>query len=260
MRSADRVLAMLDLFSDEKSVWTAEEAAGTLDVSVSTAYRYIKSLCTTGLLVPVSGDEYRLGPAILKYDRLIRITDPLLEAARPIVEQLALNAGREKTVFLSRLYRDTVMCVLEGPNRQRNISYERGRPMPMFRGATSKVILAYLPRRTLKRLYDTNAEMIANTTGTRSWRGFLNILREIRSIGLCRAENEVDANVAGIAAPVFDSDGNITGSLTIAGIASRMRVSEANQLADMAVNCADAITVKQARSGASVPFSPRIVA
>ena len=118
MSSADRLLALLDLFSDEKSVRTAEDAAAALEVSVSTSYRYIRSLCEAEMLVPVTGDGYRLGPAILKYDRLIRVTDPLLEAARPIVVQLAKDAGEARTVFLSRLYRDTVMCVLHGPSHE----------------------------------------------------------------------------------------------------------------------------------------------
>ncbi len=262
MSSADRLLALLDLFSDEKSVWTAEDAAAALEVSVSTSYRYIRSLCEAEMLVPVTGDGYRLGPAILKYDRLIRVTDPLLEAARPIVVQLAKDAGEARTVFLSRLYRDTVMCVLHGggAGATQNISYERGRPMPMFRGATSKIILAHLPRRTLKRLYEAKAELIAESMGVREWREFLDILREIRRVGHCRAEGEVDPGIAGIAAPVFDDHGCVTGSLTITGNASHMSVLEANQLAELVTNCAEAVTVKLAQSGASVPFSPRIVA
>lgn len=262
MSSAARLLAILDMFDDDHSVWSAEAAARELDVSVSTAYRYIRDLCEAELLVPVTGDGYRLGPAILKYDRLVRVTDPLLDAARPVLVQMQSDAGDGATAFLSRMYREKVMCVLSvaGKNAPTGISYERGRPMPMFRGATSKIILAYLPRRTLKRLYDLHGAEIHEALRVNDWRGFLDYLREMRRRGMCMAEAEVDPGIVGIAAPVFDDRNNITASLTIVGKASDTSVSEAGRLGAMAQSAARAVTARLAQSGDSVPFSPRIVA
>jgi len=55
------------------------------------------------------------------------------------------------------------MCVRQvlGRGPQEPVSYERGRLMPLFRGATSKIILAHLPARTLKSLFEQNAAEIA---------------------------------------------------------------------------------------------------
>ena len=39
--ATDRALGVLKLFSLEKPVWTAEEAAAQLEVSISSAYRYL---------------------------------------------------------------------------------------------------------------------------------------------------------------------------------------------------------------------------
>ena len=262
MGSAARLLAILDLFDDGQSVWTAEAASRELNVSVSTAYRYIRNLCEAELLVPVTGDGYRLGPAILKYDRLIRITDPLLDASRPILSQLQSDAGDGATAFLCRMYRENVMCVLDvaGPDAPKDISYERGRPMPMFRGATSKIILAHLPRRTLKRLYEGHEDEIHLALQVTDWRDFLDYLRDMRRHGTCVAEGEVDPDVVGIAAPVFDDRNSITASLSIVAKASQTSVTEAHRLESLAGSAAHAITARLAQSGGSVPFSPRIVA
>ena len=43
--SADRLLAVLQLFTPERPEWTVETAANEIGVSVSTAYRYFRSLC-----------------------------------------------------------------------------------------------------------------------------------------------------------------------------------------------------------------------
>ena len=262
MSSALRLLAILDLFDEERSVWTAEEAARALDVSVSTAYRYFRSLGAADLLVPVTGDGYRLGPAILKYDRLIRLTDPLIETARPILSQMQKDAGEHTAVFLSRMFRDSVMCVLakSGGRAPTDLSFERGRPMPFFRGSASKMLLAYLPRRTLKRLYDNHSEEIHGAMRVSDWRGFLDVLRDLRRAGSCQAQGEVDPGIFGITAPVFDERGNATASLTIAGKADAITVSESERLDELVRSAAQAISAKLAQSGSGKPFSPRIVA
>ncbi len=80
--SGDRLLAALALFTIERPQWTVEEAAEALGVSATTAYRYFKQLTGTGLITPVAGAGYTLGPAIVQMDRQIQATDPMLIAAR----------------------------------------------------------------------------------------------------------------------------------------------------------------------------------
>src|SRR5262249_57154156 len=102
-----------------------------------------------------SGASYTLGPAIIQMDRQIQISDPMLTAARPVMADLVQYAAEGATVLLCRLFHDRVMCVHQvmGRGPQEPVSYERGRLMPLFRGATAHIILAHLPTPTLKTLY-----------------------------------------------------------------------------------------------------------
>jgi len=86
--SHSRLLSVLSLFSVERPNWTVEEAAAELDVSVTTTYRYFKSLNEIGLLTPVSRAGYMLGPAIIEWDREIQLCDPMLSAARDVMADL----------------------------------------------------------------------------------------------------------------------------------------------------------------------------
>ena len=45
-------------------------------------------------------------------------------------------APADSTVLLCRIFRETVLCVhqVTGADRPAPVSYERGRPMPLFRG------------------------------------------------------------------------------------------------------------------------------
>ena len=67
--SGDRLLAAFALYTVEHPEWNVEDAAKKLGVSQPTAYRYFKRLTGAGLITPVSGAGYTLGPAIIQLDR-----------------------------------------------------------------------------------------------------------------------------------------------------------------------------------------------
>lgn len=138
--SGDRLLAALALFTIERPQWTVEAAAAELGVSATTAYRYFKQLTGTGLISPVAGAGYTLGPAIVQMDRQLQATDPMLIAARAVMVDLVQHAAEGSTVLLCRLFHDRVMCMHQvmGRGPQEPVSYERGRLMPLYRGATAK--------------------------------------------------------------------------------------------------------------------------
>lgn len=215
MISADRLLDVLKLFSAEEPIWTVERAAPALGVSLSTAYRYFRSLVKAGLLDPLGeGGTYVLGPAVLELDRTIRLSDPILQAARPTMLRLASEAGGSAVVLLCRLFQGQVMCIHQErvPGETRPVSYERGLPLPMFRGAASKVILAHLPPRQLKRILDRTGDG-APTEGRE---GLKESLRAIRRTGLCISHGELDPGTTGLGVPVFSPRGQVVGSLAIA--------------------------------------------
>jgi DNA-binding IclR family transcriptional regulator len=216
--SGDRLLAVLALFSAEAAQWTVDGVAEKLGVSVPTTYRYFKKLTKAGLISPVSGAGYTLGPAIIQMDRQIQVSDPMLNAARGVMIALARDAGDGATILLCRLFHDRVMCVhqIMGRGPQAPVSYERGRLMPLFRGATSKIILAHLRSRTLKALFAREAAEIAAAGLGASWEEFRRGLASIRRAGVCVSHGEIDPGRVGIAAPVFDRERTVLGSLSIA--------------------------------------------
>jgi DNA-binding IclR family transcriptional regulator len=221
--SGDRLLAVLGLFTVERPQWTVEAAAAELGVSAPTTYRYFKRLTTAGLISPVSGAGYTLGPAIIQMDRQIQISDPMLRAARGVMQSLIGHAPEGSTLLLCRLFHDRVMCVhqVQGRGPQEPVSYERGRLMPLFRGATSKIILAHLPARSVKSLFERNAAEIAAAGLGTSLAECRVALGRMRRAGVVVSRGEIDAGRIGLAVPVFDKDHAILGSLSVALPAAR---------------------------------------
>lgn len=152
-----------------------------------------------------------LGPAIIELDRLLRITDPLLLAAQRTLHWLAGQIDVECTLLLCRRYRDQVLCIHQEQvaGSQYRSRYQRGLPLPLLRGAGSKVILAHLPsaRRSehLRRLEAEGRHERAEQLRAQ--------LRKIRREGYCLARGELEPTATGLAVPLFDTDGVVVGSL-----------------------------------------------
>ena len=213
---SERTLDILTLFTLERSIWSAESIAARMGVSISSAYRSIARLEALGFLSAAKPGQYVLGPAIIQYDRQIQLTDPLLKASHGAMDRLAGSAPPGSVVLLCRSFGETVLCMrqVQGPGPPGRAGYERGRPMPLFRGAASKIILAYAPTRTLKRLYEQHTAEIAASGLGASLPDFKTALARLRKAGFVVTSSEVDVGRMGIAAPIFDEDRRAVGSLS----------------------------------------------
>lgn len=217
MSTADKLLTALSLFTFEEPEWTVEAAADAMQTSGSTAYRYFNSLIKAGLLdSPVAG-RYVLGPAIIAFDRQIRLLDPLIKVARPAIERLIQRNGGTGIGILCRRFGQQVMCVYQRNEHvsELSVGYERGRPMGPYRGANSLVILANLPGRTRRTLYNEDSVAIAAAGLAASWEEFRTKLRTIRSSGVWTTHGEVEHGMIGIAAPIYQAGGQVIGSIGI---------------------------------------------
>ena len=150
-------------------------------------------------------------------DRNIRFSDPLITVAKPAMRWLAEQTPVSCTVLLCRLYRDRVMCIHQEEKGQNanQVSYERGRPMPLSKGAPSKTILSQLPSRRLNALA-SQLENDESERDTLKSAEFRKELGEIRKLGHAVTRGEVDKGVIGIAVPLTTPLRGIVASLGVA--------------------------------------------
>jgi DNA-binding IclR family transcriptional regulator len=212
--SLKRMLGILGVFDEGHAEWTPEQLMRRLGYSRPTLYRYLKTLKEAGLIVSVNQASYTLGPRIVEMDYLLRGADPLVREGQGFIEELA---GRHPcTIFLSRWYRDRVLCVTSVRSSDEAVSsYPRGRPMPLGRGSSSHAILAFLPRRRVVPLIDRRIEVFREIGYGGDRDSVLARFRAIRRDGYVSARGEVTPGVVGIAAPVFDDGTSPIASLCL---------------------------------------------
>lgn len=201
--SADRILAILDVFSEDRLEWTPEELRRRLGYSRPTLYRYLKSLKEAGLLISLPNAALTLGPRVVELDYLMRKSDPLVLHGQRHLE--ALSASYPCSALLVRWYGAKLLCVASECSTPNPLSsYPRGRPMPLARGAISRAIMAYLPRRQLEPMIQENLEELAAIGLGQTLAEVLDSMRGVRRAGVAIAYGEVTPGVVGVAAPVFN--------------------------------------------------------
>jgi DNA-binding IclR family transcriptional regulator len=224
--TAERALTILDMFSDTQLALSAADIAAELGTSRSTAYRYVQSLVTSGFLEESAPAGFRLGMRILELARLARKGYGLASAALPVMKELSDRFNQ--TVLLTRRVGTSIICVerSEPDNQHVRLSYERGSQLPINAGASALVLLAWLPEPEAYALLSSQPlnRFTANTLVEPS--AIVDRLHQIRSDGFAMTVEEVDPDVIGIAAPVFDGDGNVAVGLSIVAMQNRLPSNE----------------------------------
>jgi DNA-binding IclR family transcriptional regulator len=231
----NRYISLLRLYTQSRTEMSVPEMAAVLDAPASTVYRTVHELVAHDLLYATTESRYRLGHFFVEFDRLVRITDPLFVQGTELLRDVVAQARVPCAAVLARLYGDTVMCVADYQSSESAVStsYERGRPRPLLKGATSKVILAQLPTRRLGKL-------LQNVTGPfqKTEAELREELTLIRKRGYAVTRGEVDKGLVGIAAAIALPDRALLGSLSLVVSAATFDESTERRLVLLVVSSA----------------------
>jgi len=199
--SLKRLLNVLDCFSEHHSLWSVEDIALKLDISIPTAYRYMKLLVDAGLLQHHGESNYTFGSRILTMDYVVRQTDPVLKASIPIMKELVSKTGFD--CVLSSSYGDQILDTYRIESSDKPLlSYGRGRPRPIFKGGAPKIIIAYLPTRQLRKLFNNHQPVLAENNIPDDWGAFRDYYAKIRNQGYYFSHGELEPHLAGLAVPI----------------------------------------------------------
>lgn len=240
--SLARMLGVLDLFTEQRLHWSTEDISATLGVSLPTAYRYVKTLTDAGLLRRSTDAQCTLGPRIVVLDHFIRQADPVLQCGIPFMKELVAQTGFDCVV--SSLHGEQLLDThREYGTMPADLSYGRGRPRPLFKGAAPKVILAGLAVPQLHKLFDAHLPDIAAAGLPTEWPAFRRYYSHIRKSGFYFSNGELESNLAAIAAPL-QAHGVLVGALSLVTTVSRMAVIDLSKLTPLIQRAADEVSAR----------------
>lgn len=242
--TADRALNILQMFSEARPELSAIEVSEALGAARSTAYRYLQTLVQAGFLTDTGRGSFRLGLRVLELARIARRGLGLSEVCVPTMKELAERFNQ--TVLLTRLMGDAVICLEREEARDQyvRLSYERGSVLNINAGASALVLLAWLPEPEVRSLLSRTALKQFTPTTMVNPDDIVERLRQIHDQGYAISMGEVDPTAVGIAAPLFDSHGNVVAALSVVLIRSLVSDEELATIVDAVVEAAASLSAQ----------------
>lgn len=216
VKSADRVLDLLELFGRKAKPLSHTEIALALAIPKSSLTQLLRNLLGRGYLRFTPGSNtYVLGPAI---HALLRGRDgnvDLIAAARPILDRL--TAATHESSALS-LYREDYVERVCGVDSPQALTYRMsvGTRFPLYSSSIGKAVLAALPEAERERylsrvkLVPRNEAMVITLSELRR-----QIARAIKE-GVTYSHGEHMPGVSAIATALRRPDGYPVGALNVA--------------------------------------------
>ena len=157
-------------------------------------------------------------PQYIRYDRQIRLRDPLTRAAQPVMKRLTDEVPTHAVVLLCRLFRSQVICVHQEFRDRPDyaISYERGDQS----APSCAELLQNHPRAHViacrKAPVPKSRELCSRTRASEGTGAKLRIeLGPSCTAGFSVTRGELDPGMCGIAVPILEAAGTVTGSLSV---------------------------------------------
>ena len=244
-QSLSHGLEILLLFDSSRPVFTVLEIADHLRFSQSKTYRLVRALVHHGLLETLNGSgQYSLGMNALRLGLLAQQKFNIAVVALPFMKELSRLT--KETVLLTSVHGNKAFCLerVESEEPIRYSLFTPGASLPLHAGASSKVLLAFLPEPEWDAIL-TREGLRRFTPQTITDRRILKTqLKEIRTRGYAFSDQEVDREVRAVAAPILNPRGELVAGLTVAGPAYRIYKKKVQSLGRLVIRYAEKIAAQ----------------
>ncbi len=220
LKTLDRALQVLSLFSVEQPEWDYTCMAETLGLHKSIVYRILTTFERYGYVMrqPASG-RFRLGFRFVELGNLVLSNIDLRTIAHPFMEDL-VRAVRE-TAFLTVVSGHESVCIdrAESPHLLR-LTMEIGGRYPLYAGASNRLLMAYLPEEEIEAIIAKGLK--AYTPNTLVDPDALRAsLAEIRRQGYALSSSELTPGMSALSVPLRNSNHEVVAALSLAGPSER---------------------------------------
>ncbi|GIP31849.1 IclR family transcriptional regulator [Paenibacillus sp. J2TS4] len=215
VKSADRVLDILELFTGEQDHYNLTEISRSLNMPPSSTYQLIQNMVDRGYLEEEkSGKRFRIGYKLFmirsRYMQGTSLTSEFYQLAERIIHDV------NETVSLAIRRDDQLLYIAEKVStRPLRYTPNLGGTLPLHATASGKVFLAYLDEEELLALYPQQELEPVTAKTIRSFSSLLQELKLVREQGFGYNEGETVEGVHCIAGPVWDHEHQVAAAVSI---------------------------------------------
>jgi IclR family transcriptional regulator, KDG regulon repressor len=223
---------------EEKVEWSATEISRELDIPVQTVHRLLASLEENGVVFKnLETKKYRLGLNLLRIGYSLRNNLLVRNSAIPIMENLVSKT--KESVYLTVPEGDEgvfIDCI--NAMQWLKMAEPIGMRVPLCMGASQKVILAYMNRKSQQSIIKT-----LNEKGKiKDLQKLKEDIRSIKDNRIAVSFEEITKGTASVAAPVFSWEDEVVASITVNGPKARFTGSQFKDIIAFAQRAAEEVS------------------
>ncbi len=244
VRAVERAMAILSAFDGQHTTLGVSEIAQTTGLHKATAHRILMTLYYGGFLERTpDGERFRPGLRLVELGLAALRGLDFRRAAFPYMQQLMERFQENCTLSIfdrgQMLYVEVVHC-----ERSLTIAARVGRHLPVHCTASGKALLAFLPPETVEPLL--NEPLAAFTENTITSPDCLREeLKAIRQRGYAIADEEFEAGIWAISAPIRTVDGRVIAAMSIAFPTNRLKRERIPEIVLALTEAANAVSAHE---------------
>ncbi|MFB9377788.1 IclR family transcriptional regulator [Kineococcus gynurae] len=223
MRSLDRSLDVLDVLQRAGGPLRLSDVAERAGLTLPTASRILAALQARGY-VAAEGRRFRPGPSVLAMAHSFLISDPLVAAARPVMQELSASTGLTSSLY-ERVGFDRVLVARVDGRAPLRYELPIGRRLPLHLGA-GKAIAVDLDEDGLVGLADHLGRHPDPSGVPFSREALVDDLDALRRNGYHISSGERAVGVVALSVPVRTPAGELLGALSVAAPEEAVDVEE----------------------------------
>lgn len=222
VKSVFRAIKILEAFSPDQPELTLNEISKITGFYKSTILRQIDTLLNEGFLAKdTENGRYRLGAKVYLLGQIFVQSSSLMKSAGPILKEVVDNLQETTAIFIIDEIERLCLKMVSGPHFIR-ATFETGHKMPIYAGASGKVLLAFSPESFLKRvIQETGLKSFTELTITNP-ADLRSELSKIKKGGWSVSWGERVPSAVTVSVPVFGDNGKIACSLSTSGPSDRL--------------------------------------
>lgn len=215
LQTVERALSFLDFVARAPTPPTVRDAAEALGVNITTCYHLFNTLLARGFIERNPDSTLRIGfEAAVLYDGYRR---GATESVRMSEFVTALAQQTQETAWVSRLVGDRVVLTAfeDGPQPVRAVGLVVGLSGQEHIRSSGRAVLAFVDDDHRDRILSTALAHLSAAERARTARALKKELAEVRERGWALDDEGYNAGILGIAAPYFDSAGEVLGAVGV---------------------------------------------
>jgi DNA-binding IclR family transcriptional regulator len=243
LSSVATAIALLKAFSEDEVDIGVSTLARRLGIAKSTVHRLATTLVSEGMLEqnPENG-KYRLGIALFGLGALVRRRMDVSTEAKPYLFELRETTG--ETVHLAILDRTEIMYVYNLESMQAiRMRSDIGVRKPAYCTAEGLAMVAFQGPAVAEEIVTRGLKPRAPRTNTDP-DSFRQALAKVRERGYAIEDEESEAGMRSLAAPIRNGAGEVVAAVGVAGPVQRLPDETLASFAPHVLKTADAISVR----------------